>query len=98
MTASTGLWMNVCSAVSPGVRCSVALRSAGVVGLSSVSQLMTRESSMSCRECSEGEYWAERRDVFKTAFALIKELDWGDDVEVTPSDVELVARFLCGET
>ena len=52
---------------------------------------------MSCRECSEGEFWAERKQVLMVAHKALKDIQWGDEVEVTPLDVEIWARFIAGD-
>lgn len=53
---------------------------------------------MSCRECSEGEYWAERKEILKIAYNfLTKELTWHEEVTIIPNDVEIFARFIAGD-
>jgi hypothetical protein len=52
---------------------------------------------MSCRECSEGEFWVERKSVLKIAYQSLKELEWHEDIEITPIDVEVWARFIAGD-
>lgn len=52
---------------------------------------------MSCANCSPAEFWAERKDVLKTAYAVLKEMELEGDDPIRPEDITEFARFLSGE-
>lgn len=52
---------------------------------------------MACASCSPSEFVAARLDTWKTALKVLTNVDWaGDETDIGPSDVLLLAMFLEG--
>jgi hypothetical protein len=50
---------------------------------------------MACSSCSQGEFVADRLDIWESAYQRLVQKEWGEDVE--PVDVLHLAIFLAGD-